>query len=539
MSRVPSKSMTKQFKFKVVRRVQYLPNTGAERVVLQLKARTPIATVELELPASDFRSNRALDAVTDQTGYIFADFERARAKLFAAAQKPCKQIAKTSVAGWHPSPGGAFVTPGDVFGEEQAARKYEYLADPMAGVVGAGCAGTASMWRQTVGQGMRKSSCGMTLVGAAIAAPLIPFTELRELFTFVLAGDTSTGKSTIQDGAISIQGRPTEISPDSTLRALQERGAAFNHMLFPVGDLSLLSPQARWTLVSHRAYGVTATASRATSRVNARTLPTLTFQNIVVCTSEASSTQIAEAAGAERQGGESVRLFDLTCSPVPGFFDLLGEGDDPAEVAEEILRAAKTSYGVILREWIAWICDQDQQWLASRLEIHICRFVAAAAKNGRRKERERRAARKFGLIYGALILAIKAQVLDWTRAEARRAVMRSYELAMANAPTETAAEAVADLLRLLSAPGMIVEEDCAEDDPNWLGVRTRAGIERVVGLRHAEIIGALGPYKAKLAIRSLRESGFLKVGRGQERWQKRIGRTRFRLLQLDPRALAT
>lgn len=538
MSHVPSKLMSKQFKFKLIRRVHYLANTGSERVVLRVKAKTPLRSIELEIPASDFRSNKAVDAITDQTGFVFPDFENAKAKLFAAAQKPTRQLTKTSVAGWHPSPGKAFVTPAMVFGEEPAATEVEYLTDPMAEQVVSGCSGTSEEWRRTVGHGIQKSSCGMTIAGAALAAPLIPFTDLRELFTFVLAGQNSTGKSTIQDAAISIQGRPTELSPDSTPRARQERGAAFNNMLFPVGDLALLAPKERWALLSHMAYGTTATASRTTSRVNARSLPMLSFRSIAVCTTEETSTQTAHAAGAERQGGESVRLFDLTCPPTPGFFDRLDEGEFAADVAEGISLGAKQIYGVLLRDWIAWICDQDPGWLRQSLDTYTNNFVAATTKAGRCKERERRAAKKFGLIYGALILANKANIIDWPRSEIRSAVIQSYELAMANAPTETAAEAAADLLALLSSPGVIVDEDHAWDDPNWLGVRVRAAGLPVIGIRERETIGTMGRHKAKLAFRYLEDAGLLTIGRGQDRWQKRIAGRRVRLLQLHPAALA-
>lgn len=526
------------YKFKLVRRVHYLLDTGKEGVCLDILARTPLGECRLEIPASSFRGLQALDAITDRTGFVFPDTARARDKLHAASQKPSPLVFKTSTTGWR-SVGSksVFVTTNKVLGDQTATGSYEYLDNPMIDPSHVASAGTARGWRRTVGKHLLKSSIGITLAGAALAAPLIKFTALREMFTIVLAGETSTGKSSIQDGAFSVQGQPSELSADSSKRAILERGAAYNHMLFAVADLALLPPKDAWSLVNHLAYGVTASASRTTSRINARSLPALNFQNIAVCTSEKTASIIAGHAGADRQGGESVRLFDITCTQPPGFFDRIDEEDEPSEIADALREATRRHFGVILPDWIDWICDQDEDQLRADLEVHIDRFVRWAMLSGRQKQREQRAARKFGLLYGALILAIRAKVLTWTRADARAAVSRSYEVAMMNAPIETAEEAVIELQRILKAPAAICEEEMAGDDPNWLGVRTRAGNRPVIGLRESAIIDVLGKYKAKLAFAALERDGVLKMGHGQARWQKRVSGTKYRLLQLEMRAL--
>jgi uncharacterized protein (DUF927 family) len=302
--------MNEQTNFKLVRYVRYMPDTGHERVELEIKVRTPMGRAKLQIPASDFRGNRALNAVIDRTGYVFRDPHAARQKLLKVARQHAPDFCVTSVSGWKGDRcGRAFVTAWAVHGHAQAAGRYEYLDNPMSPSGDHAMAGDANGWRSTVGAGMLKSSAGITLVGAALAAPLIRFTDIRETFTFILAAKTSKGKSTIQDGAFSVQGRPTELSADSTRRAILERGAAFNEMLFVVADLALISDKMAWSLINHLAYGVTASASKMTSRVNAKTLPTLNYQTIAICTSEKTSTEIASLAGADRQGGESVRLF--------------------------------------------------------------------------------------------------------------------------------------------------------------------------------------------------------------------------------------
>lgn len=526
--------MNEQINFKLVRYVRYMPDTGHERVELEIKVRTPIGGANLQIPASDFRGNRALDAVIDRTGYVFRDPHAAREKLLKVTRKRAPEVSVTSVSGWKgDSRGRAFVTAWAVHGHAHAAARYEYLDNPMSPSGDHGMAGEADGWRSTAGAGMSKSSAGITLVGAALAAPLIRFTDIRETFTIILAAESSKGKSTLQDGAFSVQGRPTELSADSTRRAILERGAAFNEMLFVVADLALISAKTAWSLINHLAYGVTASASKTTSRVNAKTLPTLNYQTIAICTSEKTSTEIASLAGAERQGGESVRLFELTCDPKLGFFDRLSEGDNAAEVAEGILRASKEHYGVILRDWVNWLCDQDGVWIRERLDSYTNSFMEAAAMAGRRKDRERRAARKFGFLYGALRIARYAGILDWSRADIREALMRSYEIAMRNAPTETSVEAVDELRSALLEPGAIVSEEDANEDPNWLGIRTQCKRQPVIGLSETAVADTIGRYRAKLAFAALEQAGQLKIGRGQHRWQKRIGTKRHRLVQLS------
>lgn len=537
VSHVPH-TMNEQISFKLLRYVRYLADTGHERVELEIKVRTPLGRAVLQIPASHFRGNQALDTVIDRTGYVFRDLHAAREKLLKVTRRRAPEVSMTSVSGWKGTSGmRAFVTAWAVHGHDHAVGQYEYLENPMSPSGEKGLSGDADGWRGTVGAGMLKSSAGVTLVGAALAAPLIRFTDIREMFTIVLAAESSTGKSTIQDGAFSVQGHPTELSADSTRRAILERGAAFNEMLFVVADLALLPVKTAWSLINHLAYGVTASASKMTSRVNARTLPTLNYQTIAMCTSEKTSTEIASLAGAERQGGESVRLFELTCQPNPGFFDRLAEGDEAAEVAEGILRASKEHYGVILRDWVNFLTNQDGTWIRARLDLHTTRFMRAVAGAGRQKDRERRAARKFGLLYGALLIARYAGVLDWSRADIRAAIMRSFEIAMRNAPTETSVEAIADLRRALLEPGAIVSEEDANDDPNWLGVRTNCNRRSVIGLSETAVNDAIGRFRAKLAFAALEQSGQLTIGRGQLRWQKRIGAKRHRLLQLSPEVI--
>jgi hypothetical protein len=169
--------------------------------------------------------------------------------------------------------------------------------------------------------------------------------------------------------------------------------------------------------------------------------------------------------------------------------------------------------------------------------MYTNRFMRAVAKTGRRKGRERRAARKFGFLYAALLLARYAGVLDWSRADIRAALIRSYEIAMRNAPTETAAEAVDDLRRALLEPGAIVTEEDANEDPNWLGVRTHCNRKPVIGLSETAVADAIGRFRAKLAFTALEQAGQLTIGRGQHRWQKRIGTKRHRLVQLSPEVI--
>ena len=159
--------------------------------------------------------------------------------------------------------------------------------------------------------------------------------------------------------------------------------------------------------------------------------------------------------------------------------------------------------------------------------------MEAAAMAGRRKDRERRAARKFGFLYGALRIARYAGILDWSRADIREALMRSYEIAMRNAPTETSVEAVDELRSALLEPGAIVSEEDANEDPNWLGIRTQCKRQPVIGLSETAVADTIGRYRAKLAFAALEQAGQLKIGRGQHRWQKRIGTKRHRLVQLS------
>ena len=522
-------------------------------ILLEIKA---ISTTGCEntvhLKPSDLLTPRhALAHLADRTPWPLGDPERAKellAELNDAEAVP--EVKRTGLSGWRTSDEGmgCFVMPKLTLGQQPEGYEYVSRVDKAHETLGAS-SGTLKKWQERVGHPLGQSSAGIALVGAAFASTLLPFSDLPESFMLLLIGTTTSGKSTLQSAAISVQGAPYEpISADSTERAIHEDGGRHNNLMMPVGDLSDLLPRRKKEVLHHLTYGVSSNGGRKTSQQVATSLANYEFRVIVTCTSEKSARMIAKEANMPQLGGERARCFDLVpAAGGMGFFDMVRrrEKRDGAAIADALKRSATRYYGTAMHAWIKALAAEEPAAVKNQVQKLTRSFVQTIEKCQPLTPVHRRAATKFALLYAALVMAHERGVLTWKKGRICRAVMICFEGAM-NETTEMSSSAAMAALKtallskgaLLAATNTAGIKSQAEANPLWLGVKVKKDQQKVVGLRPKPIRQRLGDELAELAFSALESHGLLVRGKGSDRWQQRIpGSGKPRMYVLKPEFL--
>lgn len=502
--------------------VKAISTTGCEKLVY-------IKPSELLTP------KQAMSRIADGTGWPLGDQEYAKGLIAKLSnQAAVREVKRTGLSGWRSSDRamGCFVMPRRTFGRNR--REYEFHSGVEKGREKLGASkGSLGEWQKHVAHPLGQSSAGMAMVGAAFASTLLPFSNLPESFMLLLIGTTTSGKSTLQSAAMSVQGAPSEpISPDSTERAIHEEGGRHNNLMMPVGDLSELLPRQKKAVLHHLTYGVSSNGGRKTSQQVATALANYEFKVIVTCTSEKSAKVIAKEANMPQLGGERARCFDLVpAAGGMGFFDMVRKGEERggAAIADDLKESASLYYGTAIGAWIAALAKEEPAVIQARVESLTRSFVKLMEKSHALTPVKRRAAAKFGLLYAALVMAKERDVLRWKEGRIRRAVTACFEGAMRETTEMSSAAAIMALKdallvkgALLAAPNEKAVRAQARTNRPWLGVRAMKEQQKVVGLRPEVIRQALGAELAELAFSSLESDGLLVRGKGSERWQKRV-----------------
>lgn len=381
-----------------------------------------------------------------------------------------------------------------------------------------------------------------------MAAPLLRLANIPESWIMLLCGGSTSGKSTLLAGVASFQGSETTINPRTSERRFTELAARHNDLLMPVGDLSQLPKGDRRQVLHRLTMDSTSGAGRSVSRAVRGSLPDLTFTTIAAASAEHSSVEIAREAGVPRLPGEQVRCFDLPPGK-KGYFDRMGRSGLAAEViAGRINEGVVEHYGAGLRAWINWLASQDEARLVKRLNVRINRFVRKTSSSGPLSALEARAARKFGLIYGALVMGREAGIVGITSRRALKACRKAFRAAMSAATASDPGAALKALKSALQSKNAVVKTYQGEQavrrqlrkHPNWLAVETKRGGKRAIGLHPPSVRKALGHAVAEVAFAELQARGLLSQEKGVARWQKKLPGlpTKVRLLRLDVSWLA-
>ena len=535
---------------RAIRQIFYGADSGGPKVNVELKFETArgvsTSNLTIEVEAAELESpSHVIKLIVNQSGLYAADRNKLTDLIGQCARTSTTLVNRTVTTGWAPQCHGAFITPARTFGPKRSEWEFNASVERGASARQVGrVQGSLVDWQKSVAGYMQMSSAGCVLLGAALAAPLMPFTALPESFILLLAGKSTTGKSTILAGASSLQGAARPASPSSSKRRLEELAANHNNLLFVVGDLSQLDGPEQRRLMHMLTMDATAGNARSVSRAVQGTLPDLTFTTIGALSSELNSRDIAEKVGASRLAGELVRCFDLLPGEA-GYFDLVSPKVrmDAAAIAGAINAGAEQFHGAALKQWIRWLSRQQEEEIKSEVRELTTKCISKFDARHPLDHLQRRAAQKFGLIYSALHLGRRAGVLKIPKKTIWKATRRSFARAMACAYESAPEQALERLKEALARPDarlVLAQGDrpvaaAVKRNPDWLAVETVKKGRPVIGLRPTAVEKLLGMSSARSAFGALTTLGVLRIAAGEKRFQKRIpGCGKVRLIELDP-----
>lgn len=392
-------------------------------------------------------------------------------------------------------------------------------------------------------------------IGAALAAPLPSYVKLcrkqdesipelvRETAVFNLSGKSSSGKSSVCLGAISLAGSPDRAGTlDFSRRGLAEMASASNDLVMVMDDTEKAEEgdlvKALKTIINMVPGGRSKIISKSADK-----FPILRWSTFGLASSPRAISKLARENRWTMSPGDKVRLFNVAV-PGPskgGIFDLV-EGPPrvramrSVRLIAQLERGYMNNNGQIIPDWIIYLMASNRARRLMDLADEFIRHVGASGQGW-----EFRFALKFGVVYAAMMMGIDAGILPWPKSLPLKAATKCYRKARNDAKTacELASDAITKLDRLLSRPGRIMDVSLSKqaNEPikvskKCIAIRYRKGGSAKIGLIDAALSRVIGSAKAKrIFMKELASAGLVQechghAGTTQERIKiKRAGKT--------------
>ena len=376
--------------------------------------------------------------------------------------------------------------------------------------------------------------------GVALACPLPSYLKLHpnraneetahltETGVFNFSGRSSSGKSSVILAAMSLAGSPGRAGTlDVSTRGLAEMASDSNDMLLGLDDTEKAEDGVLVSTLKKLVHTVPGGRSKRISRgVDQSRFPLLYWSTFGLCSSPKSISKLAMENSWDMTPGDKVRLFDIRVprSTKGGIFDLIAgtpteRAKRSVKLIKDLERGYQNHHGHVVSDWALYLMAKDRSKQILKLVNEFVEYVGAKHDGW-----ETRFAQKFGYIYAAMMMGIKAGLLPWPDSFPLQVVTRCYRKARRSAKTakEQAIEAAAKLYRL------VLNEDRVVDAPSTKGhntaikitkrsiaIRYRKNGKRKFGVLDDALLMLLGSPKAKAAfMKFLATAGLLRGGHG-------------------------
>ena len=335
---------------------------------------------------------------------------KARILDYINAQHPKARLRAASTTGWH---GNVFVLPDSIFGGDDIWYQATERTAPY------GVAGTLEGWKtqvaaKAVGNPMLTLGISAGLAGVLLEKLNIDGAGLH------LFGDSSAGKTTILQAAISVWGgsmfRRTWRTTSNGLE-----GAAKMHTgtLLALDEVGEVNPKDLY----ESAYALVNGHGKTRANVRGEARQVSRWRVFVLSTGEVTIASRMSAGGYEAKAGQALRLLDVPITGTHGAWDDLQGHTSGAAFSDALRDGASQHYGHAGRAFVAALVDAFNEGLelSPMLEVALKRFNAADGQ-------ETRAARVFALCGLAGEIAIGAGVVPWKVGQADNAALRGFKL---------------------------------------------------------------------------------------------------------------
>lgn len=316
----------------------------------------------------------------------------------------------THSTGWH---NGAYLLPsGEIIG---APTKPIIFKNKSANASGYDTKGTLESWQQEIALYVNKNTSMMLGVATALASPLLRLINAKS-FGVHLFNASSKGKTTTLNIANSIYGNPDliDLSWNTTPTALNNEASARNDGFITLDELG----QAKKIYdVENIAYSLFNEKGRAKGVKEGGNDELSRWKITALSTGEKDVEGFLKSKGVDINAGQLIRLLNV---PLIEANHLHGFINNKAH-ADHLNEACANNYGVIGREWIRYISDNQQ---AVKEAYKRFKSIWADRLTENAASQVQRVASNFAILETALHLS--RHLTQWNEEDNRECLIRSF-----------------------------------------------------------------------------------------------------------------
>lgn len=466
---------------------------------------------------------------------------RAMLATYLQSQVPSRHMEAVMQTGWAGGDFRAFALPDTVIGPK--AGKVTFQAQSLHADE-YGQRGTLEGWRQGIASPAVGNPVLVLGLCSAFAGPVLALVG-AESGGVHLIGDSSTGKTTVLQGACSVMGGDGyRRSWRATANGLEASASLFNDSLLALDEISECDPRAVGEVVYMLGNG--RGKQRAGRTGGARTVAR--WRTSVLSTGERSIAATMAEAGHRVKAGQAVRLLDIPIRRTHGALDNLhGHANGPA-FSDAIKRASLREYGTAGRAFLEKL-SRDTTDMVQRLENIKAQLLGDIEHCDGQPAR---AAARLAVLALAGELATTYGITGWSDGEATSAAQVGFAawLSMREDTSGNAerGQVLQALLGFIDRHGDSRFSDASGtyEDRQQAMVRDRAGWWQACGegveylFTTEGMRDALKGFDFNSALRSLQQSGVLMPGAdGKASKTKRIHSRTVRVYVVHPEKLNT
>jgi putative DNA primase/helicase len=348
-------------------------------------------------------------AVLLNEGHYFDLNDKSGVLRYIASQVPKDTMRAASVTGWHD---GAFVLPHEVIGADDIWFQASGRTAPYAS------AGTFEGWRELAGLASGNPLM-MLAMSAALAGPLLGPLNI-DGGGLNLFGDTSVGKTTVLQSAISVWGGPEfKRTWRATANGLEGAGALHTDTLLALDELGEIDPKSLY----ESAYALINGQGKTRANRYGEARPATRWRVFLLSTGEMTIAARMAAGNLDAKAGQELRILDIPVAGSYGLFDDLHRRVSGGVLADDVRNLAAKHYGHAGPRFVTELVRErrDGLHLADLLDPIVERFGASDGQ-------ERRAARIFAVCALAGELSVRWGVTPWEPGASTQAAIHAFKL---------------------------------------------------------------------------------------------------------------
>ncbi|MDC2825462.1 DUF927 domain-containing protein [Rodentibacter pneumotropicus] len=316
----------------------------------------------------------------------------------------------TNVTGWL---NGAYLLPnGEIIG---TPKKPIYFTDKSSSSLGYTTSGTLVDWQREIAENVRGNTSMMIGVATALAAPMLSLLGL-DSFGVHLFAESSKGKSTTLNIANSIYGDPDKIklSWSSTDNAIKNEAAARNDGFLTLDEMGEAKDGYALENIAYALFNGT---DKNRGKKEGGNQQIKRWKVTALSTGEKDLETQLRLKGVKVHAGQLVRLLNVPLEEPQHLHQFASKKAH----ADHLNEKAKECFGVIGREWIAFLANNAATVKTTYKAIRQKWLDLSSNMSG---QVQRVAGDRFAVLETALHLA--RHLTQWTEEESAHAIMKNF-----------------------------------------------------------------------------------------------------------------